>query len=417
MTFVFKEFIRTLGCRKLASSSPALARWESFLLLALAQHGYAVTLLEADAVIDDNPRAATTHPSTLEMIARVGLIDQFIKEGLVARYFQFWDKPTRSKIVQFDHELLRDETPYPFVVQTEQHKLARMGIERLKTFADVEVRFSTRVTGVTQDANQATVTAEGPNGMETHRGDWVIGADGGRSTVRKALDIDFEGFTWPENFLVLTTTEDFQQLLGGCCYRNYLADPDEWTNLFKVAGDDGKGRWRAVFPTKVEESDEQALGDESTYSRLQRVYPLNRRYNVVHRNLYKVHQRVAATFRKGRVILAGDSAHVNNSVGGLGLNSGIHDAMELVDTLREIIDKKADHSLLDRYTRRRRASNIESVQEQTIANKKRLEERDPTARQARFDELRATAEDPKQHKEFLLRTSLIASVRKAQSID
>lgn len=139
------------------------------LALALAQHGYAVTLLEADAIIDDNPRAATTHPSTFEMIARVGLIDQFIKEGLVARYFQFWDKPTRTRIVQFDHELLRDETPYPFVVQTEQHKLARMGIERLKTFADVEVRFSTRVTGVTQDAEGATVTAEGPNGLESHR--------------------------------------------------------------------------------------------------------------------------------------------------------------------------------------------------------------------------------------------------------
>ena len=252
---------------------------------------------------------------------------------------------------------------------------------------------------------------------ESFRGDWVIGADGGRSTVRKALEIEFEGFTWPENFLVLTTTEDFQQLLSGCCYRNYLADPDEWTNLFKVAGDDGKGRWRAVFPTKVEESDEQALGDESTYSRLQRVYPLSRRYNVVHRNLYKVHQRVAATFRKGRVILAGDSAHVNNSVGGLGLNSGIHDAMELVDTLGEIIETKADPALLDRYSRRRRTSNIESVQEQTIANKKRLEERDPEARQARFDELRAIAEDPKSHREFLLRTSLIASVRKAQSID
>src|SRR5215217_370176 len=237
--------------------------------LALAQHGYAVTLLEAEAIIDDNPRAATTHPSTLEMIARVGLIDQFIAEGLVARYFQFWDKPTRSRIVEFDHELLRSETPYPFVVQTEQHKLARMGIERLKRFPDVEVRFSTRVISVTQDSHSATVTAEGPNGTESFRGDWVIGADGGRSTVRKALEIDFEGFTWPENFLVLTTTEDFQQLLSGCCYRNYLADPDEWTNLFKVAGDDGKGRWRAVFPTKVEESDEQALGDESTYSRLQ----------------------------------------------------------------------------------------------------------------------------------------------------
>ena len=384
--------------------------------LACAQNGYAVTLLEAEAEIDDNPRAATTHPSTLEMIARVGLIDQFISEGLVARYFQFWDKPARVKVVEFDHDTLRDETPYPFVVQTEQHKLARMGIERLKTFADAEVRFSTRATTVSQDADGATVSADGPDGTETFRGNYVIGADGGRSTIRKALDIDFEGFTWPERFLVLTTLDDFQELLAGCCYRNYLADPDEWTNLFKVAGDDGKGRWRAVFPTRVEESDDQALGDESTYSRLERVFPLGRRYNVVHRNLYKVHQRVAATFRKGRVFLAGDSAHVNNSVGGLGLNGGIHDAMELIDTLHQVITKQAGEELFDRYTRRRRTLNVEFVQEQTILNKKRLEERDPKARQARFDELRATAEDPIKQREFLLRTSLIASVRKAQSM-
>jgi 3-(3-hydroxy-phenyl)propionate hydroxylase len=291
-----------------------------------------------------------------------------------------------------------------------------MGIERLATFADAEVRFSTRVTGVTQTTGGATVSAEGHNGRELFQADWVIGADGGRSTIRKALDIEFEGFTWPERFLVLTTLDDFQELLPGCCYRNYLADPDQWTNLFKVAGDDGKGRWRAVFPTRVEESDEEALGDESTFSRLQRVFPLSRPYNVVHRNLYKVHQRVAATFRKGRVFLAGDSAHVNNSVGGLGLNGGIHDAMELVDTLYQVVTGAADESLLDRYTRRRRTLNIEFVQEQTIVNKKRLEEREPKARQARFDELRAIAEDPNKHKEFLLRTSLIASVRKAQQM-
>ena len=148
--------------------------------LACAQRGYAVTLLEAEDKIDDNPRAATTHPSTLELIARVGLIDQFIREGLVARYFQFWDKPSRTKIVEFDHDILRDETPYPFVVQTEQHKLARMGIERLTTFPDVEVRFSSRAITVNQDTGGATVTIEGPHGTETLRGEYVIGADGGQ---------------------------------------------------------------------------------------------------------------------------------------------------------------------------------------------------------------------------------------------
>ncbi len=108
---------------------------------------------------------------------------------------------------------------------------------------------------------------------------------------------------------------------------------------------------------------------------------------------------------------------MNNSVGGLGLNGGIHDAMELVDSLHRVIARQAGDELLDRYTRRRRTLNIEFVQEQTIFNKKRLEERDPKARQTRFDELRATAEDPVKHKEFLLRTSLLASVRKAQNME
>lgn len=385
--------------------------------LACAQNGFAVTLLEAESKIDDEPRAATTHPSTLEMISRVGLIDQCIAEGLVARYFQFWDKASHTKIVEFDHELLRGETEFPFVVQTEQHKLCTMGLNKLEQYPDAEMRFCTRVTGLFQDADHVTVTAEDPNGTETFRGDYVIGADGARSAVRKAIDIEFAGYTWPEQFLVLTVFDDFQAILPGSCYRNYMADPDEWTNLFKVAGDDGKGRWRAVCPTRPDETDEEALGDESVFGRLQRVFPLPKRYNVVHRNLYKVHQRVAAKFRKGRVFLAGDCAHVNNTVGGLGLNGGIHDAMDLVDTIVEVERGGADPSLLDRYERRRRTLNIEFVQEQTINNKKRLEEKDPKARQARFDELRAISEDPKRHKQFLLRTSLIKSVRKAKSIE
>jgi 3-(3-hydroxy-phenyl)propionate hydroxylase len=384
--------------------------------LACAQQGFAVTVLEAESKIDDSPRAATTHPSTLEMIARVGLIEPFIAEGLVARYFQFWDKATHTQIAEFDHELLRGETEFPFVVQTEQHKLCNMGLKKLEKYPDVAVRLCTRLVALSQDEDQVTVTAEGPNGTETFRGDYVIGADGGRSAVRKDLGIEFEGYTWPEQFLVLTVLDDLQQILRGCCYRNYMADPDEWTNLFKVAGDDGKGRWRAVCPTRPDETDEDALSEDSARSRLQRVFPLPGGFKIVHRNLYKVHQRVAAKFRKGRVFLAGDSAHVNNTVGGLGLNGGIHDAMELVDTIALVLKGEADESLLDRYERRRRALNIEFIQEQTTQNKKRLEEKEPEARRAHFDELRAISQDPKRHKQFLLRTSLIESIRKAKSI-
>jgi 3-(3-hydroxy-phenyl)propionate hydroxylase len=383
--------------------------------LACVQNGFTITLLEAESRVDDSPRAATTHPATLELIDRLGLIEPFIAQGLVARYFHFWDRPTRTRVAVFDHDLLRGETRFPFVVQTEQHKLANMGIARLREYPDSDIRFETRLTAVRQDADTVIATAEGANGSEEFRADYLIGADGGRSTVRKALDIEFEGYTWPERFLIFTVMDDFQQILD-CCYRNYFADPQEWVNLFKVAGDDGKGRWRICFPAQINEPDEHALNEEAIHGRIQHAFPKVGSYNLVHRNLYKTHQRVAAKFRVGRVFLAGDAAHVNNPIGGLGLNCGIHHALELADTLGQFVAGHADESLLDRYERRRRTMNIEFVQQATIANKKRLAESDPNVRRANLDELRAKSENPARHKEFLMRTSLIESVRKAESI-
>ncbi len=381
--------------------------------LAASQAGFRATLIEAAAKVDDSPRASTTHPSTLELIDRLGLMQRFMAEGLVAPTFQFWDRPTRTLVAELDHARLADDTRFPFIVQTEQHKLALMGIDALRGFPDATVRFEAGLTSLVQDADGVTATlATG----ETVRADWLIGSDGGRSTVRKQLDIAFDGYTWPERFIVLTVLDDYAALLG-CCLRNYLADPEEWTNLFKVAGDDGAGRWRAVFPTAAEETDADALSDEGGEARLQRAVPQGRAYTVVHRNLYKVHQRVAAQFRRGRVFLAGDAAHVNNPIGGLGLNFGIHDAIDLVDTLKAVALEGADARLLDRYERRRRPLNIEFVQQQTIANKQRLEGKDPVVRRAKLDEMRAIADDPARHRQFLLRSSLIEAVRKAATID
>jgi len=361
--------------------------------LACARFGHNVTLLESQEKVNDAPRASTTQPPTLEILAELGLIDEYIAKGLVAPTFQFWDRGTLKLVAEFDFDRLRDETPYPYVVQTEQHKLALMGIERLRAMG-ATVRMSTRVTGLTQDERSVTVeTEQGPVAA-----DYVIGCDGGRSTVRKSLGIEFEGFTWPERFLVITTPFDFATALG-CCYRNYMADPDEWTNLFKVAGDDLKGRWRAVYNTRQDESDEEALSDPSVRARLGRIYVPEGKREYFHLNLYNVHQRVAKQFRKGRVFLCGDAAHVNNPIGGLGLNSRIHEAWHLAKLL--------NGGDLDEYERVRRPLNIEYVQEQTIANKKRLEEREPAARQKRFDELKRMADDPLKHKGFLMRASLL----------
>src|SRR5437879_7415179 len=373
--------------------------------LACARFDHRVTLLEAQERIDDSPRASTTQPPTLEILAQLGLIDEYIAQGLVSPTFQFWDRPTRRLIAEFDFSRLRGETAYPFVVQTEQHKLANMAIKRLRCMPNAEVLLGCSVSGISQDQTQVTVAA----GERQFTADYVIGCDGGRSTVRKQIDIEFEGYTWPERFLVITTQFDFQAALG-CCLRNYMADPGEWTNLFKVAGDDLKGRWRAVYNTRPDETDEEALSDDSVRARLARCYAPNADW--LHLNLYSVHQRVAKNFRKGRVFLCGDAAHVNNPIGGLGLNCGIHEAWELAGLLDRVL-RGAPDSILDAYERRRRPLNIKYVQEQTVANKKQLEERDPARREKGFEELRRTAEDPARHKAFLMRASLLESTRDA----
>ena len=369
--------------------------------LACARHGHTVTLLEAQTRIDDSPRASTTQPPTLEMLAELGLIEEYLSVGLVSRTFQFWDRPSRQLIAEFDFARLKGETSFPYVVQTEQHKLANMAIARLRRMENAEVRLGERVTGIAQSADAVTVATP----RSTIEADYVIGADGGRSTVRKALGIEFEGYTWPERFLVITTKFDFQAALG-CCLRTYMADPEEWTNLFKVAGDDLKGRWRAVFNTREDEKDEEALSDAAVRARLSRIYVPERERDYLHLNLYAVHQRVARNFRKGRVFLCGDAAHVNNPIGGLGLNSGIHEAWALSELLHGVLTGK-DPGILDAYEAIRRPLNIKYVQEQTIANKKRLEEREPGQRAKRFDELRAMADDPKRHKAFLMRAALL----------
>jgi 3-(3-hydroxy-phenyl)propionate hydroxylase len=382
--------------------------------LALARQGIAVQVFEAEPRVNDNPRAATTHAATLEILDRLGLVDEVIRRGLIEPKFRIWNRVPRQLVVEFDFGVLKGDTRYPYVVQCEQHKLATMTIERLRQYPHASVVFNARVISFRQSADRVDVTVETASGPQTISASYLIGCDGGRSTVRKALDIAFEGYTHPERFLVLTTPFSFDTTYAECS-RNYFSDANEWCALFKVTGDEGKGLWRVLFPTRLGETDAQALDEASVQQRLQNFFPKSGDYPVFHRNIYNVHQRVAASFRKDRVFLAGDAAHVNNPLGGLGLNFGIHDAVEVADLLGKVIRGEADESALEEYDRRRRPLNVEYVQQQTIANKKRLEEKDETVRERNNEALRATAADPAAHRAYLLRASLLDSVRKAKA--
>ena len=183
-----------------------------------------------------------------------------------------------------------------------------------------------------------------------------------------------------------------------------------------MAADGPPGLWRTVFPTDPQASEAELMSDEAVQARLQKFFPNPQAYQIVHRNLYTTHQRVAATFRKGRVLLAGDSAHVNNSIGGMGLNGGLQDAANLSEKLIRVMAEGASDRLLDLYSLQRRTVSVEFVQEQSIANKKRLEAREPEQRRKNFEELSRSAADPIRAREFLLRSSMIAMQRRAFAI-
>jgi len=386
-----------------------------FAALLLGRAGLAVRLYDENQAPQEDPRAATTHPATLEVLARAGLVEDMARVGLVCPIFQFWDRPTGEKVAEFDHALLAQDTSHPLVIQCEQFKTAHLILERLAALPHVEVLWGHRVTAVTQDAGGVDVTVASAGKETTQRGAYLVGADGGRSVVRKACGIEFEGFTWPERFIVLTTPFDFEAERG-YCPRSYFADPDEWCNCFKVSANGPPGLWRTVYPTDPAASDDALMSDEAVQARLQKFFPSPQPYEIVHRNLYVTHQRVAARFRRGRVLLAGDAAHVNNPIGGMGLNGGLQDAANLAEKLVRVTLGGETERLLDLYDWQRRTVMSEFVQQQSIANKQRLEARDPATRRRNLDELKRIADDPARARQFLLRSSMIESQRRADAL-
>lgn len=384
--------------------------------LALAQRGIGVTVLEADAIYDDKPRAATTHASTLDMMDTLGIGAEVVRQGLVSERFQHWDRVTGQLVAQFDFRCLEGETAHPYAVQCESHKTVAICEARLAEYPHARVLRRHEVTAVGQDAGGAWAVCQTPDGEARFEADYLVGTDGARSLVRKACDIEFEGYTFPERYVGLTTPFDFEAGFG-YSNRNYFADPERYVLVFKVSGNDYKGMWRVISPDGGDEPDDVLLSEPALQARLQHFWPRAEPYDIRYRGLYKFHQRVAQTFRRGRMFLAGDAAHVNNPMGGLGMNSGVHDGLELAELLELVQSGRADVSILDRYDRRRRPLNVEYVQQVTVANKRRLEERDPVIRRQRLDELRRICDDPVAHKAFLLKASLIESVRKAATID
>jgi 3-(3-hydroxy-phenyl)propionate hydroxylase len=382
--------------------------------LKLVRDGIPVTIFDSLPEPAPDHRASTLQPSTLDLLEELDMLPRIHEQGLPSPVFQWRDIPT-GEIVEFDYRILADECKHPYVIQLEQHRTIAAALEIAQRYADYELIRSVVVTAIRQSSAGVEADVQFPDGrIETFTGAYLIGCDGGRSMVRKTIGTTFDGFTWPERFNIIATPFDFAQL--GFRFRNYCPHPERWVSLIKVPGEDFQGLWRCIFPAKSDETDEFVQSDAWIQARFLERFPEGAPYTVRHRNMYGVHQRVAGAFRQGRFALAGDSAHLNSPIGGVGMNSGIHDGLNLAAKLRQIWDGADADELLDRYDRQRRETAIAYVQAQTIANKRTLEENNPEARKRNFEELRRQANDPDLARDYARRGSLIAMWRTSEAI-
>ncbi len=382
------------------------------LALSLAGRGHRVLVVEKLVdLLGQVRRAGTIHAATLEMLDDIGLYDRLEPRGLVAPLVHYWDRGDPEPIAVFDHGVLAGDTRFPHALQCDRLKLVEEALKMASGNDLIEIRTGTELVGFGQAADSVTAAVETADGeREELRGTHLVGCEGAHSVVRKQLGIDFEGFAFPDRTMTLSVLFDFDSILP-YGYRNYILDPIEWANLFRWTD-----LWRVVLPADVDADPDALLDDDAIEAGLQRFHPVDRPYEVVSKSLYTVHQRVAETFRVGRVLLAGDAAHVNGPIGAMGMNSGIHDAVNLAAKLSSVRRGDAGDELLDRYVRQRRHVAVTHVQAITIRNKKLMAESDPDVRRRNRDELSRAADDPALAREFLLRASLISSVREAAEI-
>jgi 3-(3-hydroxy-phenyl)propionate hydroxylase len=376
----------------------------------LVDEGVPVTLIETCPDLPRDLRASTFHPPTLDMLERFGVVPSMIDQGLICPTWQFRDR-TDGVVATFELERLKDETGHRYRLQCEQWRLGELLLDRLQRNPLATIRFGLAAGAVRQTADGVEVDAtDADGGTEMLAGAFCIGADGIGSVVRRAMGVEFDGMTIPEIYLTLSTTFDFRKAMPDISNIAYLSDPQEWFVLIRTLN-----VWRALFPVDPGLSDQQATSPELAEKLLQGAAHLPHPYDVKHRTAYRVHERVATSYVKGRLTIAGDAAHVNNPLGGMGLNGGIHDAYNLASTVAEII-RGAPIELLGRYERQRRKVALDVVQQTALRNRAILNTRDPASRAAYYDDLRRTVADPIAHKAYLMRTSMISSLRDVAQI-
>ena len=380
------------------------------LALLLARAGVDVRVCEAEPTRSEDLRASTFHPPTLDLLEPLGVTATLLEQGLICPHWQIRLHPTGERAV-FDLSVLAGDTGHPYRLQVEQWKLSRALLDALRAEPRAEVTLGAPVVGMSQDNDCVAIEIERDGRRETHRALIAVGADGARSFIRRALDIPFEGETYPEITLLLTTLFPFEDHLEGLSNVTYCWKAGGNFSLLKVPG-----RWRVSIYPREDLPIEEQLADKMIQASMNDIVPRSEPWVLNEKRDYRVHQRIVPTYVRGRVALAGDAAHLNSPSGGMGLNGGIQDAFELAAALTDILGRGAPLSRLDLYDRRRRPIARDQIIAQADRNRARMREKDPARRMEMLAELQAITADRARLRDYLLKSSMIEGLRQAARI-
>ncbi|MBF42537.1 MAG: monooxygenase [Gammaproteobacteria bacterium] len=376
----------------------------TFAAYCLAEYGIETLVLESESTCETDMRASTFHPSTLKYLDNLNLADELIEKGLKAPIFQYRIRST-DEVLEFNLQELDDVLDFPFRLQCEQYKFARMLAGKLDHHRHSSVLFNRKLINFSEVNNKVTLDVDHHGTSEQYQCDYLIGADGANSIVRRNLGIEFSGFTYEEKFFTLSTQKPLENYFSNLSYVNYVSDPEEWFVLLKAPS-----AWRILVPVPQTLDDKAIKSNDYVSDIFTRVLNSCDPIETIHRTIYRVHQRVVNKMRYGRIMLAGDSAHLNNPLGGFGMNGGLHDAWNLAEKLDGIINHKKDEDLLNLYDRQRRTVMNDFIQKQTIRNKKMIEETGDANYSSEWMRMRNLHENENERRDYMLRQSMTQSL-------
>jgi len=361
----------------------------------LAQRGAEVTVLDKASAPSDAPRALAYLHTVLPGFAELGVLDDIVAEAAIGDGMNFIDHDSGENF-HMTLDVIADDVPYAFVPQVGQDRVGQILLRHLAKFDNVEVLYDHEVTAIQPEDTSVTITVATSQGEKQFVADWLVGADGASSGVRHILNLSFDGMTWPDKFVSTNIRADLHA--AGMKISNWRIDPVYGAVIARFSDDN---LWRFTYKEDAELPDEGL--EERIHAHFETAIPGQLPYELVQFAPYRIHQRATSSFRFGRVLLAGDAAHVTNPIGGLGLTGGFLDAFVLSEALAAVVHGEATDEVLDRYADARRKVYLEYVSPMASRNKGMLfDAHAPEAKQGLLGGLRHVLNDREARRQDLL---------------